>query len=152
MSAISAGNSHFANLDLRLWYLDDGGEILVAQSVSEYNNVEHLFLALEREGEYRLEAAFKDMVYGDAESETFAVAWNVSQIPEPSSARRFWGRPPSPSPPAESDIFKRPKRPPPLNACARNFRKPNANTARDSAQSPPPFQLNNPYYPSFTRL
>ena len=56
----------------------------MAQSVSEYNNVEHLFLALEREGEYRLEAAFKDMVYGDAESETFAVAWNVSQVPEPS--------------------------------------------------------------------
>lgn len=83
VSAISAGNSHFANLDLRLWYLGDGGEILVAQSVSEYNNVEHLFLVLEREGEYRLEAVFKDLVYGDAESETFAVAWNVSQVPEP---------------------------------------------------------------------
>ena len=91
MSAISAGNSHFANLDLRLWYLGDGGEILVAQSVSEYNNVEHLFLALEREGEYRLEAAFKDMVYGDAESETFAVAWNVSQIPEPSVCAALLG-------------------------------------------------------------
>lgn len=91
VSAISAENSHFANLDLRLWYLDGGGEILVAQSVSEYNNVEHLFLALEREGEYRLEAAFKDMVYGDAESETFAVAWNVSQIPEPSVCAALLG-------------------------------------------------------------
>lgn len=91
VSAISAENSHFSNLDLRLWYLGGGGEILVAQSVSEYNNVEHLFLELEREGEYRLEVAFKDLVYGDAESETFAVAWNVSQIPEPSVCAALLG-------------------------------------------------------------
>ena len=89
VSAISAEGSHFSNLDLRLWRLDGGSEALVAQSVSEYNNVEHLFLELDRGGDYRLEVVFKGLAYGDAETETYAIAWNISQIPEPSALAAF---------------------------------------------------------------
>lgn len=76
--------SYFANLDLRLWYEGENGEReLIAQSVSEYNNVEHLYLTLEKEGNYALEVYFKDLIYGNADSETYALAWNLSQVPEP---------------------------------------------------------------------
>ena len=83
-SFINAQDSYFANLDLRLWLSNSDGESeLVAQSVSDYNNVEHLFLNLEDSGRYALEVYFDDMVYGDVQTETFALAWNLAQVPEP---------------------------------------------------------------------
>ena len=93
ISSIDASLSYFSNLDLRLWYEDAGGEdILIAQSISDYNNVEHLFLTLDKSGNYTLEVYFKDMVYGDTDSETYALAWNVStQIPEPAHAALILG-------------------------------------------------------------
>ena len=87
ISSIDASSSYFANLDLRLWYQNDGGELqLIAQSISEYNNVEHLYLNLDKSGNYALEVFFKDLIYGDTAKETYALAWNLaqSQIPEPS--------------------------------------------------------------------
>ena len=72
---------------MRLWYQNDGGELqLIAQSISEYNNVEHLYLNLDKSGNYALEVFFKDLIYGDTAKETYALAWNLaqSQIPEPS--------------------------------------------------------------------
>lgn len=84
ISSINAQDSYFANLDLRLWLSNsDGDSELVAQSVSDYNNVEHLFLNLEDSGRYALEVYFDDMVYGDVQTETFALAWNLAQVPEP---------------------------------------------------------------------
>ncbi len=89
ISSIDASSSYFANLDLRLWYQDGAGELqLMAQSISEYNNVEHLYLNLDKSGSYALEIFFKDLIYGDAAKETYALAWNLTQpqIPEPSCA------------------------------------------------------------------
>lgn len=87
ISSIDADASHFANLDLRLWAAGTDGEYeLIAQSVSDYNNVEHLFLNLDKSGSYALEVYFADMAYGDTESETFALAWNLAQVPEPAQS------------------------------------------------------------------
>lgn len=84
ISELDDALSYFANLDLRLWYEGENGEReLIAQSVSEYNNVEHLYLTLEKEGNYALEVYFKDLIYGSADGETYALAWNLSQVPEP---------------------------------------------------------------------
>lgn len=91
VSAIDADFSHFSNLDLRLWHVGSDGEMLVAQSVSEYNNVEHIFLELSSGGEYRLEVVFDGMVYGDSPEETYAIAWNLSAVPEPSSCAVLFG-------------------------------------------------------------
>ena len=91
VAAIDADLSYFANLNLRLWYVEGGEEVLLAQSISEYNNVEHLFLELDREGEYRLEVFFEDLVYGDSAAESYGVAWNLSQVPEPSSCAAIFG-------------------------------------------------------------
>ena len=84
ISAVDAGMSYFANLDLRLWYVGEDENLLIAQSVSEYNNVEHLFLELAEAGAYKLEVSFEDLVYGHSESETYGIAWSMAQIPEPS--------------------------------------------------------------------
>lgn len=89
--AIDADLSYFANLNLRLWYVEGGEEMLIAQSISEYNNVEHLFLELDREGEYRLEVLFEDLVYGDSAAESYGIAWNLSQVPEPSICGAIFG-------------------------------------------------------------
>ena len=94
ISSIDADPSYFSNLDLRLWHADSDGELeLIAQSVSEYNNDEHLFLNLGESGSYTLEVLFKDMVYGEVDKETFALAWNLSspQIPEPAYAAVLFG-------------------------------------------------------------
>ena len=84
ITSIDASSSYFANLDLRLWYADGSEDILIAQSVSEYNNVEHLFLELTKVGNYKLEVFFKDLVYGNSAGETYGIAWNLASIPEPS--------------------------------------------------------------------
>lgn len=84
ITSIDASSSYFANLDLRLRYGDTSEEILIAQSVSEYNNVEHLFLKLPKVGNYKLEVFFKNLVYGNSASETYGIAWNLASIPEPS--------------------------------------------------------------------
>ena len=87
ISSIDADASDFANLDLRLWAAGTDGEYeLIAQSVSDYNNVEHLFINLDKSGSYALEVYFADMAYGDTESETFALAWNLAQVPEPAQS------------------------------------------------------------------
>ena len=91
ISAIDVDMSYFSNLDLRLWYIDGGDDTLIAQSVSEYNNVEHLFLELAKEGHYRLEVSFEDLVYGDALNETYGIAWNLSTVPEPSTYAAILG-------------------------------------------------------------
>ena len=87
ISSIDADASHFANLDLRLWAAGTDGEYeLIAQSVSDYNNVEHLFINLDKSGSYALEVYFADMAYGGTESETFALAWNLAQVLEPAQS------------------------------------------------------------------
>lgn len=91
ITSIDASSSYFANLDLRLWYEDGSEDILIAQSVSEYNNVEHLFLELTKVGNYKLEVFFKDLVYGNSADETYGIAWNLASIPEPSECAAVIG-------------------------------------------------------------
>ena len=59
--------------------------------MSEYNNVEHLFLELTKVGNYKLEVFFKDLVYGNSASETYGIAWNLASIPEPSECAAVIG-------------------------------------------------------------
>ncbi|MFR6034206.1 MAG: S8 family serine peptidase [Bacilli bacterium] len=80
INEVSADNSYFANLDLRLWQFDGESYVLLAESVSEYNNVEHIFMELSEAGDYRLEVAFSEMLYGTTPNETFALAYNLAQI------------------------------------------------------------------------
>ena len=91
INEVSADNSYFANLDLRLWQFDGESYVLLAESVSEYNNVEHIFMELSEAGDYRLEVAFSEMLYGTTPNETFALAYNLAQIPESSDCAAIFG-------------------------------------------------------------
>lgn len=90
VSSFDSAASYFSDLNLSLWRKDDAGMTLLAQSVSEYNNVEHLYLTLEEGGKYVLQVNFEKMIYGSADSETYAIAWN-SAVPEPSTYAVIFG-------------------------------------------------------------
>ena len=67
-----------ANLNLRLVHLDKSGEeTLVAESASQIDNVEHLFIAHPAPGDYFIE------VNGASGSAPFAVAWQTRGADEP---------------------------------------------------------------------
>lgn len=80
----------FDNLDLQVWeMLAGGGSSLVAQSISVYNNVEHLYFALPHDGKYMLRVVWSGELYdflGDANSEVFGLAWHGVAVPAPGSA------------------------------------------------------------------
>jgi hypothetical protein len=84
--------SAFANLDLQVWSIANGGfESLVAESTSFYNNAEFLRFTLAGAGQYGLRVLSPGMIY-DADaatspvtSETYGLAWNMVIVPEPSA-------------------------------------------------------------------
>ena len=71
----------FADLNLEIWRKDDNGLTAVALSNSIYNNVEHLHILIEESGDYYIRVFFEDIVYGDTDSETYALAFSI--VPEP---------------------------------------------------------------------
>lgn len=84
--------SAFANLDLQVWSIANGGfDSLVAESTSLYNNSEFLRFTLPGAGQYGLRVLSPGMIYdADAStspvtSETYGLAWNMVIVPEPSS-------------------------------------------------------------------
>jgi hypothetical protein len=80
------------NLDLEVWKVtpgDDVPDVLIAQSISVYNNVEHLSFTLPETAEYRLRVNWTGEVFDtvdDANRELFALAWSGTPVPEPSGA------------------------------------------------------------------
>lgn len=77
-------NPALADLSLELWIqLGDGTFAPVAISDTKYNNVEHLSVTLAGVADCYARVAYFDTSYGDIPTETFALAWNISAVPEP---------------------------------------------------------------------
>jgi hypothetical protein len=81
---VDAGDSFFlqqslSNLNLQV--LRDGN--LIAQSVSNLDNLEHLHIPINKVNQYTLRV-FGANVFGG--SEQFALAWYGTAVPEPASA------------------------------------------------------------------
>ena len=86
----TATRSAFANLDLQVWSVADGGfASLIAESASLYNNAEFLRFSLSDGGLYGLRVLLPGMVYDAGEtplaSETYGLSWNVVIVPEPAA-------------------------------------------------------------------
>ncbi|MFN5756307.1 MAG: S8 family peptidase [Planctomycetia bacterium] len=84
--------SAFANLDLQVWSLANGGfNSLIAESTSLYNNSEFLRFTLPGTGQYGLRVLSPGMIYdataatSPVTSETYGLAWNMVIVPEPSA-------------------------------------------------------------------
>jgi hypothetical protein len=90
----AAGNTgtrtSFANLDLQVWSIVEGGfASLVAESASVYNNAELLRFTLPT-GLYGLRVSLPEMVYDvgatPVTSEAYGISWTMTAVPEPSAA------------------------------------------------------------------
>jgi hypothetical protein len=85
-----ASDLSFANLNLEIWYYADGAApLLVAQSISLYNNTEFLRISLETPGLYGITVVFDGLIYdltSGVTSETYGLAWKAVAVPEPSTA------------------------------------------------------------------
>lgn len=77
------------NLDLQVWSTDNGiPTTLIAESISEYNNVEHLSFLLPDTDTYLLRVLWAGELFDlsqDVNSTSFALAWSSSAIPEAST-------------------------------------------------------------------
>jgi len=75
------------NLDLQVWeMLEGGGSSLIAQSISIYNNVEHLYFTLPRTGQYMIRVLWTGELFdlvGDSNSEVYGLAWSGVAVPAP---------------------------------------------------------------------
>lgn len=86
----TATRTAFANLDLQVWSVIDGGfSSLVAESASLYNNAEFLRFTLPAGGLYGLRVQLPSMVYDAGEtpvtSELYGLAWRTVIVPEPAA-------------------------------------------------------------------
>lgn len=81
-------DNKLANLNLQVYRLGAGGsfDTLVAESVSDYNNTEHLFLTDLIAGRYGIRINYTNDVWNFTSdtSETYGLAWNFVPVPEPS--------------------------------------------------------------------
>ncbi len=80
----------FDNLNLQVWSTSGGGlGSLIAESVTQYNEVEHLNLTIPQTQSYLLRVLFAGEVWdltNDANVTTYGLAWSATLVPEPSSA------------------------------------------------------------------
>lgn len=89
-NSINWSDNSFDNLDLQIWLADDGvATTLIAQSISLYNNTEHLSFTLPSDGDYLIRVLWTGELYdrlADANSELYALAWSgTAMIPEPAA-------------------------------------------------------------------
>ena len=87
-ATLNVSDGSFDNLDLQVWMTTPGGaaDQLIAQSVSTYNNVEHLSFVVPQAGNYMLRVRWTGEIFdlvNDANSEQFALAWSTVPTPEP---------------------------------------------------------------------
>ncbi len=76
----------FTNLNLQIRYYTEVDSILVAESVSLYNNTEFLRFSLETPGFYGIRVGYDGMiydVYDSVTSESYGLAWQAVAVPEP---------------------------------------------------------------------
>lgn len=72
----------FRDLDLQVW--DASFTTLIAQSISNYNDSEHLSFTLPSDGLYALRVVYDQTIFGTAAPESYALAWSAVPTPEPS--------------------------------------------------------------------
>ena len=72
-----------ANLDLEIW--DASFTTMYAISESEYNNAQELHFTLPVTGDYGIRVIYPKTMYGTATAETYGLAWDVQDVPEPST-------------------------------------------------------------------
>jgi Subtilase family len=85
---ISASDVMMSNLDLEVFrVVDPNTSELVAQSISDYNNVEHLYFDIANAGDYFLRVLYAGEIYNLSGSpstgEDYGLAWFYA-VPEPS--------------------------------------------------------------------
>ena len=88
----TGARSSFANLDLQVWNIANGGfSSLVAESTSLYNNTELLRFTLPAGKQYGLRVMLPGMIYdlnaatSPVTTATYGLAWNMVIVPEPTS-------------------------------------------------------------------
>lgn len=108
-AALNATDQSLDNLDLEVWHLTAGTpDVMVAHSISTFNNVEHLSFPIGADGDYMLRVKWTGEVFdliNDVNSEQYAVSWSALQVPEPGNyiaglamlhmmllGRHRWGR------------------------------------------------------------
>ncbi len=74
----------FANLNLQVW--DSTFTRLISESMSSFNETEHLTFILPEDGLYALRVAYPGNVFGSLTSEEFGLAWYGTAVPEPATA------------------------------------------------------------------
>ncbi|MFA9478593.1 S8 family serine peptidase [Phycisphaerales bacterium AB-hyl4] len=85
----TVSDNRLDNLDLQLWQLtgpDSAEAVLIAESVSEYNTVEHFSILIPEAGEYMLRVLWENKWYdrlGGANVQEYALAWHGIAVPEP---------------------------------------------------------------------
>ena len=85
---VSASDVMLSNLDLEVLRVVDPNTMeLVAQSISDYNNVEHLYFDIANEGNYLLRVLYAGEIYNlsgaPSSGEDYGLAWFYA-VPEPS--------------------------------------------------------------------
>lgn len=73
----------FANLNLSVW--DSSFSIKIAESISLYNEVEHLSFTLPSNMTIGLRVSYGANLFGSQSSETYGLAWAGTLVPEPSA-------------------------------------------------------------------
>ncbi|MGB0766765.1 MAG: PEP-CTERM sorting domain-containing protein [Phycisphaeraceae bacterium] len=82
-STSSTTDLAYADLDLQIW--DATFTTLIAESISDYNPVEHLHFTLDSDTALGLRVNFDEMRFGTENDVVYGLAWNGTLIPEPSS-------------------------------------------------------------------
>ncbi|MBB6430626.1 S8 family serine peptidase [Algisphaera agarilytica] len=81
IDAFNASDNAFADLDLQIW--DSTFTTLLAESISDFNSVEHLHIELDVEGALGLRIVHDEMRFGVQNDVSFGLAWAGTLIPEP---------------------------------------------------------------------
>jgi len=84
LQALTTTDGGFANLGLEIWNADFTH--LYASSLSLYNATQQLHYTLTLDGQYGLRVIYADQMYGTPVPETYGLAWNVEEVPEPGAA------------------------------------------------------------------
>jgi hypothetical protein len=81
---IVVGDSGFTNLDLQIW--NAGFTVLLAESKSQYNSVEHLYFQLPQAGKYGIRVVDAGQVFGteNADGTSYGLSWDTVTVPETS--------------------------------------------------------------------
>jgi hypothetical protein len=80
----------FDNLDLQVWSTNGNVlDALIAESITQYNEVEHLSFAVPATDQYLIRVLFAGEVWdltGDVNQTTYGLAWANTVVPEPTMA------------------------------------------------------------------